>query len=136
GIPYDQRFVAPDLHTTYAGFNDSGPDGGIETPNVSNVRHWGTSASFDFNLDAVQIKLILAKRKFDALFGQDPDGSPIAYSSLTNTIVDHQDTVELRVSGKLFGGRTTWTAGYFSLDSSDFNPSTVSLAPCLQATSC
>jgi iron complex outermembrane recepter protein len=136
GVPYDQRFVAPDLHTTYAGFNDSGPDGGIETPNVSNVRHWGTSATFDFNLDAVDIKLILAKRKFDALFGQDSDGSPIAYSSLTNTIVDHQDTVELRASGRLFGGRTTWTAGYFSLDSLDVNPSTVSLAPCLLATSC
>ena len=136
GVPYDPRFAALDNHTTYAGFNSAGPDGGIETPNVSNVRHWGTSATFDFHLDAVQIKLILAKRKFDALFGQDPDGSPIAYSSLTNTIVDHQNTVELRVSGKLFGGRTAWTAGYFSLDSLDVNPSTVSLAPCLQATSC
>ena len=136
GVPYDQRFQAPDTHTSYAGFDVAGPDGGLATPNVSKVRHWGTSASFDFNLDAVQIKLILAKRKFDALFGQDSDGSPIAYGALTNTIVDHQDTIELRASGMLFGGRTAWTAGYFSLDSLDVNPSIVSLAPCIQATSC
>ena len=137
GVPYDERFVAPDIHTTYAGFNDAGRvDGGIETPNVSEVTHWGTSATFDVNLDAVQIKLILAHRDFDTLFGQDADGSPLAYSSLTNDIVYDQDTVELRVSGELFGGRTTWTAGYFALDSLDFNSTIVSLAPCVNATSC
>ena len=55
-------------------------DGGIETPNLSTVKHWGTSATFDVNLDAVQIKVILAHRDFDPLFGQDSDGSPIPYS--------------------------------------------------------
>jgi iron complex outermembrane recepter protein len=136
GIPYDQRFQAPDIHTTYAGFDTGAPDGGIDTSNVSNVRHWGASTTFDVNLEAVQLKVILAHREFDALFGQDSDGSPLAYSSLTNTISYDQDTAELRVSGKLFSGRTTWTAGYFSLDSLDVNPQIVSLAPCILATSC
>ena len=116
--------------------DDGRVDGGIETPNVSEVTHWGESATFDVNLDAVQIKLILAHREFDSVFGQDSDGSPLAFSSLTNEIQYDQDTVELRVSGELFGGRTTWTAGYFALDSLDFNSTIVSLAPCINATSC
>jgi iron complex outermembrane receptor protein len=79
----------------------------------------------------------LAHRDFDAVFGQDSDGSPIPYSSLTNDIQYNQDTIELRVSGELFGGRTAWTAGYFSLDSEDVNSQIVSLNPCvLGANSC
>jgi iron complex outermembrane receptor protein len=137
GVPWDARFTAPDIHTTYAGFGDARrTDGGAESPNVSEVTHWGTSVTFDVNLDAVDIKLILARREFDSLFGQDADGSPLAYSSLTNDIVYDQDTVELRVSGALFGGRTAWTAGYFALDSLDVNSTIVSLAPCIQTTSC
>ena len=137
GVPYDERFVAPDIHTTYAGFDDAGRvDGGIETPNLTQVTHWGTSATFDVNLDAIDIKLILARREFDSLFGQDSDGSPLAYGALTNDIVYDQNTVELRVSGALFRGRTAWTAGYFALDSLDLNSTTVSVAPCVTATSC
>jgi iron complex outermembrane recepter protein len=133
GIPYDQRFQAPDIFTTYAGFGNgrASVDGGVESPNVSNVHHVGTSATFDFNLKAVQIKLILAHRDFRSVFGQDSDGSPIPFSSLTNDIRYNQDTAELRVSGQLFKGRTSWTAGYFSLDSSDVNSQIVSLNPCI-----
>jgi len=131
GIPYDRRFEAPDISTTYAGFSNGRVDGGVESPNLSTVTHWGTSAAFDVNLDAVQIKLILAHRDFDSVFGQDSDGSPIAFSSLTNDIQYQQDTVELRVSGELFRGRTAWTAGYFGLDSEDVNSQIVSLNPCV-----
>jgi iron complex outermembrane receptor protein len=138
GVPYDERFVAPDINTTYAGFSNGNGrlDGGIETPNVSDLTQWGASATFDANLDAVQIKLILAHRDFDTVFGQDSDGSPLAYSSLTNDIQYKQNTVELRVSGELFGGQTSWTAGYFALDSLDVNSQIVSLAPCILGTSC
>ncbi len=131
GVPYDNRFAAPDIDTTYAGFNNGRLDGGIETPNTNAVKHWGTSVTFDINLDAIQIKTILAHRDFDSLFGQDSDGSPLPYSSLTNRIEYNQDSFELRVSGELFGGRTTWTAGYFGLESSDLNSQIVSLNPCI-----
>jgi iron complex outermembrane receptor protein len=134
GIPYDQRFQAPDINTTYAGFSNGRLDGGIESPNLSKLTHWGTSATFDVNLDAVEIKLILAHRDFDTAFGQDSDGSPIPFSSLTNDIDYNQDTVEVRVSGELFGGRTSWTAGYFALDSLDINSQIVSLNPCVSGT--
>ena len=138
GVPYDQRFQAPDLNTTYANFSNNGRvDGGIDTRNESNVKHWGTSASLDVNLKAVQIKAILAHRDFDSYWGQDSDGSPLPYSALSNRVEYRQDTIELRVGGNLFGGRTSWTAGYFNLDSRDLGSSNFSSNPCISGdTSC
>jgi iron complex outermembrane receptor protein len=137
GVPYDSRFAAPDIHTTYAGFDDAGRvDGGIATPNVNDVTHWGTSATLDVDLEAVAIKLIVARREFDALFGQDADGSPLAYNHFTNDLKYDQDSVELRVSGSLFNGRTTWTAGYFSLESLDLGSTIAQQVPCVNSTSC
>ncbi len=79
------------------------------------MKHWGTSATFDINLDAIQIKLILAHRDFDSLFGQDSDGSPLRLQLPARTAsCTTRIRFELRVSGELFGGRTTWTAGYFA----------------------
>jgi iron complex outermembrane receptor protein len=123
--------VAPDINTTYAGFSNGRVDGGLESPNLSTVKHWGTSGTLDVNLDAIQIKFILAHRDFDAFFGQDSDGSPLPYSALTNRIEYRQDTAEVRISGELFKGRTSWTAGYFALDSRDLNSQIVSLTPCI-----
>ena len=117
--------------TTYAGFNNRPRRRRHRNaePEFSETR--GTSATFDVNLDAVQIKMILAHRDFDSLFGQDSDGSPLPYSSLTNDIRYNQDSLELRVSGELFNGRTSRTAGYFGLESSDVNSQIVSLNPCI-----
>ena len=56
-MPYDNRFAAPDIYTNYSGFNDNGGiDGGIETPNINNVTHWGTAATMDWYLDAIDVK--------------------------------------------------------------------------------
>src|SRR5690606_33370347 len=137
GVPYDSRFEAPDPFTTYAGFDDAGRvDGGIATPNVNNVEHWGASATLDFYLDGVDIKLIAARRAFDALFGQDADGSPLAFNHFTNDVDYEQETIELRISGTLFNGRTAWTAGYFGLESFDLGSTIAMQVPCVNATSC
>lgn len=137
GVPYDSRFEAPDIRTTYAGFDDAGRvDGGIATPNVNDVTHWGVNATFDFNFEEVAVKLILARRAFDTLFGQDADGSPLAFNHFVNDDKYDQDTIELRVSGSLFGGRTAWTAGYFSLEAFDLGSTIAQQVPCVNVTSC
>src|SRR5690606_525461 len=137
GVPYDSRFEAPDIRTTYAGFEDAGRvDGGISTPNVNNVEHWGASATFDFYLDNIDIKLIAARRAFDALFGQDADGSPLAFTHFTNDVRYDQDSIELRISGSLFNDRTAWTAGYFGFESYDLGSTIAMQVPCVNATSC
>ena len=130
GIPYDDRFAAPDIFTNYSGFNDNGGiDGGIETPNINNVTHWGTSATLDWYLDDIDVKLIVAHREFDAQWGRDSDASPMPINHTLDTFRHDQDSVELRVSGQLFDGRTTWTVGYFDLDQYDLNTNISVLFP-------
>lgn len=130
GVPYDDRFAAPDVYTNYSGFNDNGGiDGGIETPNINDVTHWGTSATLDWYLDDIDVKLIVAHREFDAQWGRDSDASPMPINHTLDTFRHDQDSVELRVSGSLFDGRTAWTVGYFDLDQYDLNTNISVLFP-------
>jgi iron complex outermembrane receptor protein len=137
GVPWDQRFLPPNESVNYAGFNDlSNIDGGIETPNINDVRHWGTSTTFDWNGENLGVKLILAHREFDAQWGRDSDASPMPINHTLDTFRDNQDTAEIRVSGQLFGDKTDWTAGYFWFEADDLNPNISVLYPCLTPTSC
>jgi iron complex outermembrane receptor protein len=137
GVPWDQRFLPPNESVNYAGFNDlSNIDGGIETPNINDVRHWGASTTFDWNGENLGVKLIVAHREFDAQWGRDSDASPMPINHTLDTFRDDQDTAEIRVSGRIFGDKTDWTAGYFWFEAEDLNPNISVLYPCLTPTSC
>src|SRR5690606_15848639 len=137
GVPWDERFIPPSEDINCTGFNDnSGIDGGIETPKINDVRHWGVSSTFDWNLNDVAVKLILAHREFDSQWGRDSDASPIPINHTLDTFRDDQDTAEIRVSGQLFGDRTEWTAGAFYFNADDFNSNISVLYPCLFPTAC
>jgi len=137
GVPWDQRFLPPNESVNYAGFNDlSNIDGGIETPNINDVRHWGASTTFDWNGENLGVKLIVAHREFDAQWGRDSDASPMPINHTLDTFRDNQDTAEIRFSGRLFGDKTDWTAGYFWFEADDLNPNISVLYPCLTPTSC
>ncbi|MBN1240532.1 MAG: TonB-dependent receptor [Gammaproteobacteria bacterium] len=137
GVPWDERFVPGDESINFSGFNaNSGIDGGIETPNINDFDHWGLSSTFDWALDDVGVKLILAHREFDAQWGRDSDASPMPMNHTLDTFRNEQDTAEIRVSGQMFGGRTDWTVGGFWFDSSDFNSNISVLMPCLFPTAC
>jgi len=147
GVPWDGRFVPSSNDVNYSGFDsNTGIDGGIETPNINHVRHWGYSTTLDWYLNHdIGVKLILAHREFDAQWGRDSDASPMPINHTLDTFRDNEDTAELRVSGKLFNGKTEWTAGYFYFDSDDLNSNISVLYPagspadpraCLLGTSC
>jgi iron complex outermembrane receptor protein len=137
GVPWDQRFLPPNESINYAGFDDnSNIDRGIETPNINDVRHWGASTTFDWTLENIGVKLIVAHREFDALWGRDSDASPMPINHTLDAFNDEQDTAELRVSGRLFNDKTEWTAGYFSFEADDFNSNISVLYPCLNSTAC
>ena len=137
GVPWDARFLPPNETVNYAGFNDlSNIDQGIETPNINDVRHWGASTTFDWNLETIGVKLILAHREFDAQWGRDSDASPMPINHTLDTFRDDQDTAELRVSGRIFNDKTEWTAGYFYFNADDLNSNISVLYPCLTPTAC
>ncbi|HEX6997894.1 MAG TPA: TonB-dependent receptor [Gammaproteobacteria bacterium] len=137
GVPYDGRFVPPSEDINFAGFDDnSGVDGGIETPNMNDFTHWGVSTTFDWNFDSLAVKAILAHREFDAQWGRDSDGSPMPINHTLDTFRDDQDTAELRFSGTLFDDRTEWTVGAFYFNADDFNSNISVLYPCLNVQSC
>jgi iron complex outermembrane receptor protein len=138
GIPWDQRFLPPNERTNYSSFDDnSNLDRGIETPNKNQVRHWGTSATLDWTLGGdIGVKLIVAHREFEALWGRDSDNSPMPINHTLDAFNDDQDTAEVRVSGRLFDDKTEWTAGYFYFNADDFNSNISVLYPCINGTAC
>jgi iron complex outermembrane receptor protein len=137
GVPYDQRFVPGREDINFSAFsNISGIDGDIETPNINDFSHWGVSSTFDWNLDALSVKLILAYREFDAQWGRDSDASPMPINHTLDTFRDEQNTAEFRVSGQIFNDRTEWTVGLYYFDADDFNSNISVLFPCLLGTSC
>jgi iron complex outermembrane receptor protein len=138
GIPWDARFLPPDERTNYSGFDDnSNLDRGIETPNMNKVRHWGASATMDWKLGGdIGVKLIVAHREFDALWGRDSDNSPMPINHTLDAFNDEQDTAEVRVSGRVFDDKTEWTAGYFYFNADDFNSNISVLYPCINGTAC
>jgi iron complex outermembrane receptor protein len=128
GVSFDERFITNDPFTTYASFED--PINGLETPNISEVTHWGIHGTLDFDLtDTLALKAIIGHRKFDAQFGRDSDGSPLPINHTFDRFVHTQDSYELRLSGSLFAGRTDWTFGGFKFEANDFQPNYVILYP-------
>lgn len=147
GVPYDDRFVPDDPFVNYSSFKDPGvtfgvPNlpgenifsaigateqvypGGIDTPNVNEVLHWGISGTMDWSInDALTAKVILAYREWESFFGRDSDGSPIPMNHTLDTFTDEQLTVEGRLSGQLEWSdwTTDWTFGVYYFDADDFN---------------
>jgi iron complex outermembrane receptor protein len=139
GVPYDQRFVpGPGREdVNYSGFGTvSGIDSDIDTPNMNDFSHWGVSSTFDWYLDNLSVKLILAYREFDAQWGRDSDASTMPINHTLDTFRDEQDTAEFRVSGQIFDERTEWTVGLYYFNADDFNSNISVLFPCLLGTSC
>jgi iron complex outermembrane receptor protein len=126
GIPYDQRFLTTDPYKIYGSFMD--PVSGIQTPNVTKVTNWGVAGTLDWQgTDALNGKLIIGYRKLVSNFGRDSDGSPLPQNHTYDYFRDAQFTAEARLSGKLFGDVTEWTAGGFYFKADDYN-SNISIA--------
>jgi iron complex outermembrane recepter protein len=82
--------------------------------NQQTYNGWGVmgnvTAKLSDNLEAVWIS---SYRKYEMNFGFDQDGSPVPVAQLDNRLSHHAWSQELRLNGKLAGGKVDFTLGGF-----------------------
>lgn len=116
GVPYDSRFLTPDMYTSYANF--SADLTGLALPNISEVDSWGLRANIDWELGQnLTLKSITAYRTYDGQFSRDGDQSPLDVGGSRTWLSHEQFSQELRLSGLSFNDRLEWTLGGFYFDS-------------------
>jgi iron complex outermembrane recepter protein len=115
GVPYDERFIAPDIYTTYANYSDPVLGFSFRPETALTQQGFSAKAEWGFAENALA-ELILSYRDFEGHFATDADGSP--YNEQTVDGIQNFDstTAELRFSGRAFD-RLDWTVGAFYLDS-------------------
>jgi iron complex outermembrane receptor protein len=111
GVPYDERFLPPNIYTTYATYSD--PALGIAFTPQTALEQQGVSGKADWQISAnVLAELILSYREFESHFATDADGSPFNEQTVDGIQNFDSTTAELRFSGRAFD-RVDWTVGAF-----------------------
>ena len=111
GVPFDERFLPPDIYTSYATYSD--PVSGIAFDPVTAVEQWGVSGKADWTInDLVRMEAILSRREFESQFATDADGSPLGEQTVDGRQSFKATTAELRFSGRAMD-IVDWTVGYF-----------------------
>ena len=125
GVPFDERFIPPDIYTSYATYSD--PDSGIRFDPVTAIEQWGVSGKLDWNVaDKVRTEVILSYREFDSAFATDTDQSPLGVETVDGRQSFDSTTAEVRLSGRAMD-RLDWTLGLFHLDAEFRNGQQVSI---------
>jgi iron complex outermembrane receptor protein len=128
GIPYDTRFYAPNIYTTYATYDDQAS--GLSFRPETSVEKWDVSANMQWRItDSLTSTLILSYTDIDSRFATDADGSPLNVQTVDGTQPVQARTAELRFNGTTFSDRLDWTLGAFFYNSHATNTQTVSIPP-------
>lgn len=111
GVPYDARFVPPDIYTTYATYSD--PVTGLAFTPRTAISEEAFSGKADWEIsEAVLAEFIVAYSEFESQFATDADGSPYNGQTVDGRQQFDATTAELRFSGRAFD-RLDWTVGAF-----------------------
>jgi iron complex outermembrane recepter protein len=125
GVPFDERFLPPDIYTSYASYQD--PITGLAFAPVSELKQWGVSGKVDWSInDNLLAELILSQREFDGRFATSTDQSPVNLQTVDGRQDFESFTAELRFSGR-WADRLDWTLGYFRYDGEFINGQSVSI---------
>lgn len=129
GVPFDTRFLPPDIYTTYATYDDQ--KSGLSFKPETAFEKWDVAATFEYSItDNVQAKAIFSYTDIDSRFATDADGSPLNVQTVDGTQPIQSRTAELRFTGRAFD-RMDWTLGGFFYNAHATNTQTVSI-PALQ----
>lgn len=125
GVRFDDRFVPPDIYTTYGTYDD--PRSGLKFEPKTALRQQGYSGKADWHITpAVRSELILSYREFESQFSTDADQSPLNEQTVDGRQEFDSKTAELRFSGRAFD-RLDWTLGGFYYEGKFKTAQTVSI---------
>ena len=115
--PYDERYITPDLDTTFA----TGPNG-------TDLDIWGTSLTLALDVGFGELKSITAYRETSGSFARDGDGSPLAVTHTENSAYQQEQfSQELQLTGSVFDDRLQFALGGYYFDESGQDILTVTL---------
>jgi len=78
---------------------------------------WGVSGNVKLTLsDTHSLTWISSYRKYQSNFGQDQDATPVPIAQLDNQLNHHAWSQEVRLNGKVAGGKFEYTLGGFYFD--------------------
>jgi iron complex outermembrane receptor protein len=125
GLPYDTRFLPPNIYTTYATFDD--PMSDVKITPESTLEKWSVSgkAIWDIN-DDVTATAILAYTDMSTTLSVDDDGSPINIQTVDGLQTVDWFTAELRFSGR-WADKLDWTIGGFYYTGDSLNEQMVQI---------
>ncbi|WP_202131564.1 TonB-dependent receptor [Aurantiacibacter rhizosphaerae] len=102
-IPYDNRFLSPDIDQSYATGN-----------NFSKLKNWGVGAVIDLDITPdIALKSITAYRKQSWQSGADLDGSPINSLQVSFDQRQWQLSEELQLTGTLLDDSLNFVVGAY-----------------------
>jgi iron complex outermembrane recepter protein len=118
-IPYDSRFICGRFcnYSTYDAPAD-GPLARSVIPGQVDYEGWGASGQIEWSLrDHLQLVSITAYRKYDSIFSNEDDLSPLSHAlGGPNRLTFHSWSQELRLNGDTFGSRFHYTLGGFWME--------------------
>jgi iron complex outermembrane receptor protein len=122
-IPYDSRFICGRFcnYSTYDAAAD-GPLARSAIPGQVDYEGWGASGQIEWSLrDDLQLVSITAYRKYDSLFSNEDDLSPLSHAlGGPNRLTFDSWSQELRLNGDLFGSKFHYTLGGFWMEQDIF----------------
>jgi iron complex outermembrane receptor protein len=127
GVPYDNRFIAPDIYTTYATFDD--PSQGYAFNPKTSFEDKSISAKADIHFtDTMMLELIGSYSTFEGRFATDADGSPLNEQLVDGIQEVTSKTAEARLSGNAFD-KLDWTVGAYWYQGDFVNSQQVMIPP-------
>jgi iron complex outermembrane receptor protein len=102
-LPYDDRFVHPDIDKSYATGNS-----------FDDMAAWGLGATLTWDISpTMEFKSITAYRKLDWIAGMDLDGSPLSMLHTSFEMIQDQFSQEFQLNGSAMDGKLNYTTGLY-----------------------
>jgi iron complex outermembrane receptor protein len=102
-LPYDSRFISPDIDKTYANGNS-----------FSKLENWGVAGIIDWDiLDGMHLRSITGYRDLHWKVGMDLDGAPISILEPSFDMPQDQISQELQLTGTVFDNSLDYVLGFY-----------------------